>query len=491
MSKFSDIFSATASQKLTENGAKAYSSTGGGKLLDLFAKIGGLRNADLKDIISMWEAARNEDKELADNLILYTRDIRKGGIGERRIGLTLLRRLAELDPKKVERNFKTIVDCGRWDDLYVLFGTSLENSVIAFYKEQFVEDLKNASVGKPISQLGKWLKSANASSKETRALARKTYNGFGISERTYRKGLSVLRKTLDITERKMSKNQWEEINYPSVPSVCMNNSKSLFWKHDMERFNDFLEDVREGTTKINASVLTPADILRKSISDGWSWRNINVDDVAETQWAALPNYVPEDCGDVVIMADCSGSMSCDGCRPIATSVGLAIYFAQRNEGDMKGKFMTFSFKPSFIDISDCSSLKKTVRKVFSENTGLSTDLDAGFKAIYDCAVKAGEAPTALVVVSDMEIDRFYSGDRSYSIAEKWDKKFSDAGLTMPKLIFWNVESRNGTVLAKAHEKVGYVSGSSFGSFKHFIDLLTLNAYEAMVKILTKKDFSWL
>ena len=486
MSAFSDIFLSTSVRKTTENGANAYESTCGGKLLDLFAKIGGLRNSDLKDTIAMWEAARVEDKELSDNLILYTRDIRNGGIGERKIGLTLLRRLAEIDPKKVKRNFQTIVDCGRWDDLYALFGTSLETDVIEFYKKQFEKDIRDAISHRPISQLGKWLKSANASSRETKALAKRTYKGFGISEQAYRKGLSLLRRHIDITERKMSANNWHEIKYENVPSLCMNKNFSSFYNHDSGRFNDYLEEVKGGCKKINASVLYPADITQKYLNK----YDRKKDDVLEAQWKALPEYLTEICGDVVVMADCSGSMDINNGRPLATSIGLAIYFAQHNKGDMKGKFMTFSAKPSLIDISRCSSLEDAIYCVTSRNRGLNTDLDAAFDAIYKCSLEAKESPEALVVVSDMEIDYFYRGDASYSIAEKWNKKFTDAGLVMPKLIFWNVESRNGTVLAKAHEKVSYVSGGSAASFKHLTTLIENDAYTAMVEILSKKVFSW-
>lgn len=50
--------------------------------------------------------------------------------------------------------------------------------------------------------------------------------------------------------------------------------------------------------------------------------------IAEAQWKNLPNYV-EPGRNVLVMADVSGSMNG---RPMQTSVGLAIYFAERNIG---------------------------------------------------------------------------------------------------------------------------------------------------------------
>ena len=45
------------------------------------------------------------------------------------------------------------------------------------------------------------------------------------------------------------------------------------------------------------------------------------------------------------MADVSGSM-CG--RPLATSIGLAIYFAERNIGAYHNLFMTFSSDPDIV-----------------------------------------------------------------------------------------------------------------------------------------------
>ena len=78
---FTDTFKRNSLIKETENGGRAFSSTNGGALLDLFSTIGGKRRASAEEIEKMWLAARVEDKELADNLILYVRNIRDGGCG--------------------------------------------------------------------------------------------------------------------------------------------------------------------------------------------------------------------------------------------------------------------------------------------------------------------------------------------------------------------------------------------------------------------------
>ena len=190
------------------------------------------------------------------------------------------------------------------------------------------------------------------------------------------------------------------------------------------------------------------------------------------------------------MADVSGSMMVNGCQPIATSIGLATYFAQRNKGTYKGLFMTFSGKPAFIDIGANSTLDEALQKVFTAPMGFNTNLDAAFEAIYETSIKSSESPKALIVISDMEIDHWYDGTYTSSISQKWKTKFEEAGLTMPKLILWNVESRSNTTLSPFDENVAYVSGSRIGAFKNLCSLIEKDAYTAMKEILTQSAFSW-
>ena len=71
---------------------------------------------------------------------------------------------------------------------------------------------------------------------------------------------------------------------------------------------------------------------------------------------ALPNYI-EGNNNILVMADVSGSM---GGRPMATSVGLALYFAERNQGAYHNLFMTFSENPQFVKV--CGNSPAAVRR---------------------------------------------------------------------------------------------------------------------------------
>lgn len=474
----------------TENGAVAYASTGDA-CLNLFARIGGLRNASDNEIVRMYLDARAEDKELADNMILYARNIREGGIGERRIGRLLLKTLARKDASKVRRNLDTIVSAGRWDDLLIFIGTDLETDVLDFMSAQFRKDIVAMGKGETISLLAKWLPSVNTSSAETRRKARKVCAYFGLTERVYRKTLAKLRKYTNVVEVKMSANKFGSIDYEAVPSVAMTRYRSAFGRHDYKRFDSYINRVTRGEAKINASVTYPYELI-EPYTGSVSWSSClstREDKVLEAQWKALPDYI-EGNHDVVVMADVSGSMRG---RPMATSISLGIYFAERNRGAYKNLLMTFTDKPTLYSLDPSASLYERANAVL-QHVGFNTNLDGALAAIYDKARVVGVAPEALVIISDGEIDCFMRQvgmDGLEDIVERWQRRYSEIGVKAPKLIMWNVASRGQRYLSKkGNLGISFVSGSSAATFKELTNLITNDAVSAMIKILSKPAFQW-
>ena len=498
MGKFADTMRGLSNFTLSENGGRVVSTTGGGALLDLFAQIGSIRDKDMSEVCFKWLDARRENEELADNLVLYARDIRNGGCGERKVGRELLSMLATVEPKKVIRNFDRIVACGRWDDLFEFIGNpEVEPYMWEFIAEQFYKDVKNYSEGKPISLLCKWLKSPNTSSKESRQIAKTTYKALGLTEAKYRKALAKLRKYTNVVERTMSDREWDSINFEAVPSIAMSRYQNCFKKNCPENFNSYMEALFNGEAKVNAGAITPTTICEKFLENGgetyWDeWSRYGhkngkiLTPVDEAQWDALPNYVEGE-NDVVIMADISGSMQG---KPLAASVGLASYFAQRNKGAYSNLFMTFAGDPKFVSLADCNTAEDCFIKTVSGTAAYNTNMDKAFKAIYDVAVETRETPKAIVVVSDGEMDRWVQDKISDDICSKWNSKLIAEGLNPIKVISWNVAARNDTHIAPASQWVSFCSGSSAGNFSHLIELINYDGYEAMVKILSKPQFQW-
>lgn len=486
MSNFVNAAKSMANQTLTENGGLAYSSTNGGALLDIYAKIGGMRKRDASAIISDWKAARQENPTLADNLILYARNIRDCGLGERRIGRILLAELGRIDAQKIVRNLQTIVDTGRWDDLFIFLNGKypvIEAKIWEFISKQLRADAEGVAKNQPISILAKWMPSINTSSQETRKLGRRACRYLGLTERTYRKTLAKLRAHIGVVETKMSAGKWDEIDFESVPSVAMSRYIKTYNKRCQERFAAYKTSLEKGEAKVNASTLYPYDIVYKYM---YGNSRYHLDPVDEAQWKALPNYVSGDY-DVVVMADVSGSMSG---QPMATSVGLATYFAQRNKGAYHNLYMTFTNNPHFISLEDSWGLEECLRKVMSTDMGYNTNLDKAFELIYKTAVRTREVPKALVVISDGQFDYDVRPDTADSIVGKWNKKLREAGLPETKVVSWNVEARQDNYIGTTYDNISYCSGSGVGPFNDLRELIECNAYEAMVKILSKDVYSW-
>ena len=477
---FADVMKNKAEIKYTENGAIAYDRLNG-SLVTLFAQIGALRPRSEKEIEAKFASAFNEDRLLATKMLFYAGNIR-GGLGERRTFRICLHWLAMNHPTIVKKNIQNIALFNRFDSLFALVGTSCEKEMWSYVQKILVNDLQNMRDGKPCSLLAKWMPTETASSKKTRTLARKAIYAFKITERQYRQILSSLRKYIKVVERKMSNNEWNDINYPTVPSYAMSRYSQAFLKHDNERYSKYIENLNDGKTKVNASTLYPYDLVRNYM--GWSSQN-NL--VAEQQWKALPNYISGE-NNIIVMADVSGSMSG---RPMETSIGLAIYFAERNKGDYQNCYMTFTDRPHFIKINPNDTLREKVAQVKRTDIGYNTNLEAAFNYILSNAtynnVSNEDMPKALVVISDMEIDRYMSG-HGLGFVDTMKNKYAQFGYELPKLIFWNVEARNDTFLSQSEDVIN-ISGQSASIFKTFIGALNgKTGWDIMIETLNDKMY---
>lgn len=464
----------------TENGAVALNTTSNA-LLDLFGTIGSLRETTDSRVETLFAEAYKQDALAATKIAFYARDIR-GGLGERKTFRTIMKYMAEYHPEALRPNLDLIGVFGRYDDLYVLIGTPLEEDMWAAMKKQFEEDIQNLSSGNAVSLLAKWIKTADASSKETRKLGILTAQKLGYPVYNFKRIVRNLRKQIRVVESLMSAGKWDEIQYSEVPSRAMMIYRKAFMRHDEQRFNAFINKAAKGEVKINATTLFPYDIVEKFLYRGESSK------VLEAQWKALPDYV-EKGSNVLVMADVSGSMSG---RPMATSIGLAIYFAERNTGAYHNLFMTFAGVPTIMNIKGETLSQKidSIKRIgFISN---NTDLEAAFDKTLSIAVKNNipqeEMPKAIVVVSDMEIDE--TGNRQWTFYEKMVAKFANHGYQIPNIIFWNVNSRHDVFHAdKSRRGVQLASGQSVTVFKQILQNLGYNPVEAMENTINAERYA--
>jgi len=336
-------------------------------------------------------------------------------------------------------------------------------------------------------------------------LGKKTARALGMSEKQYRKTLSALRQYIDLVEVKMSAREWDSINYEALPSKAMKNYRNALKEHNPKAFETFITKVEKGEAKINASTLYPYDILmgaglHTEIKEGHGSRSrwyggnhfftIKEDRVLEAQWKALPNYIEGE-NNVLVMADTSGSMELENNRPIATSIGLAIYFAERNKGAYKNLFMTFSEHPEFINLKG-TTLKSKVECVESivANTNLEAAFDLILKVAIENNVSQEEMPKSLIIISDMHFDEAtrYTDSRE-TFHKTMKKKFASHGYKMPTIIYWNVAQRaDAFQLSKDSTNAMLVSGQSVATFKAVLGSIGKTPYDFMVETLNSKEY---
>lgn len=492
---------------ITENGAVGFRTTGK-ELLDLNFAVASLRKMSDEEVAKRFMKAFCENKMLAMRWLFYARDARQG-IGERRLFRVVMKHLVESNPEMVIPVINLIPEYGRYDDLWCLLDNEESAKVVyQIVDKQLKEDWDNMNVGKPISLAAKWCPSCNASSKKTKEYGKKLCRALHMSEREYRKALSKLRKYLDVVEVKMSNKDWSEIKYETVPSRANLIYNSAFLRNDEVRRREYLGKLEKGETKINASTLFPHDIVHKyAIQYGWRCSLNQKDATIEALWKALPDTV-NGCSNTIVVADGSGSMTTQVDRSSSVTAlevanALAIYFAEHSSGQFKDKYITFSERPQIVDFSNATSLHDKLQIALAHDECANTNIERVFDLILDTAInnrmKQKDLPQNILIISDQEFDSCAScGDNRSSWAFKkpnqrlFDviaKKYANAGYSIPRLVFWNVNSRTGTIPVKENELgVALVSGFSVNIAKMVLSN-KLDPYECLLETLNSERYA--
>lgn len=498
----------------TENGALGY-RTSGKELLDLNFAVASLRGVSEEDIVDRFTKAFFEDKVLAMKWLFFARDARQG-LGERRLFRVVLANLVKNNPEMVIPVINLIPEYGRYDDLWCLLDNKESAEVVyEIVRKQIKDDTAKLMYNKPISLLAKWMPSINASSATTKRYGKQLCKALGWTEREYRKVLSMFRKYLDVVEVKMSAKEWSEINYEAVPSRANIVYNGAFLRNDEARRREYLGKLEKGEAKINASVLYPHDIVHKYMGGGYG-RYLYPDAALEAMWKALPDTV-KGCGNTMVVADGSGSMTTavggnTGVTALEVANALAIYFAEHSSGEFKDKYITFSERPQFVDLSNCASLRDKLYQASRYNEVANTNIEKVFDLILTTAIRnrmrQEDIPKNILIISDMEFDSCATCNTTVcntTVVDNWDyrqyarpnarlfdvikKRFEDAGYQLPRLVFWNVNSRTGTIPVKENDLgVALVSGFSTNIAKMVMSGKT-DPYECLLETLNSERYS--
>ncbi len=458
----------------TENGAVSNKSTLNA-VLDYFYHAPAKRGMDTNNLFADAYAENPVDAILT---AFYVRDVR-GGAGEREVFRTALNYLASKNADQFVRVLPHIPTYGRWDDVLVFAGHPVVGSAIIDLVAAQLEldvDAKNPSL------LAKWMPSENASSATTRTRARHMCAKLGMTLRAYRRMLSDLRKRINVVERLMSAGKFDQIDYSKIPSRAGMLYRKAFHKRDGERYREYLAKLEKGETKINAATLFPYDITHS-----YKVNNFSADVTLAEQLKTLPDYING--RSILPVCDVSASMfsAIAGTRVEAVdiAVALTLYTATRNKSAFQNMWINFNTSATAYQINPREALHTQLKKIYGNGDwGGYTNLQSVFDLILSTAVRnqvaAEDMPEVVCVVSDME----FNSSGNVTNLEAIRRKYKNTGYTMPKLVFWNVQSRNKQTPALDFDQdVVLVGGASPAIFKSVLNGTSVTPLDLMYEVI--------
>ena len=507
MNKFMNGLTNATNFTYTENGAVTHKTTKSA-LLDMFAMGAAMRSRSDADVILMFRNAFAENPVYALKCLFYIRDIR-GGQGERRFFRICMKDLAKNNTEAAKRNLQHIPTFGRWDDLYVFVDTPLEADAFELMKNQLALDVEC----KTPSLLAKWLKSENTSSKESRKLGNKTRIAFGMNHKQYRKTLAVLRERINVLERLMSENRWDEIEFDKIPSRAGLIYKNAFARHDLEReqseknVTTYAEFAKSTETKVNAKALYPYECVAEALKifrtgSYWNMRELPaLDDtnrlMVNKYWDNLTDYFNGATFNGIAVVDTSGSMvRNDAAAPINVAISLGLYCAERAQGPFAGNYISFASRPQLIKTEGVDFVDK-VQRIYKTNLVDDTNIEATFDLMLNTAIQnrcsQDDLPQNVIIISDMEFNSAtgwrsnFNSNNAETLLEGIAKKWAAHGYEMPHLIFWNVDARQNNIPMIGNGRISYVSGMSPTIFETIMSGKT--GYDLMMEKLNSDRYA--
>ena len=445
--------------------------------LEFFSKAGSLYDktntatfyGGEETALSLFQKTWIVNKEESMKLLLWLRDCR-GGAGNRSGFRACLGWLASHDPEWIKVNIDKIPEVGRWDDLKVLYTTKLQTEAAKLW----AKSLQNGDV-----LAAKW---ADRSDKFLQ-------KELGVNEADLRKMLAALRQQ-HIVEAKMCSNEWMNIAYKTVPSVAMSRYSKTFGKHDPEGFGAYKEALVKGTVEIHADTLFPHDCVRTCLHGDTA--------IADAQFNALPNFIPED-ERIIVIADTSGSMDqllgkSKVLQAVHVSQGMALYCSAKlsQTNPFYKKFIGFCHESKFVDWRE-HTFSSAVHdyKIFNHAVG-STRIDVALDSLLNTAkfynVPQEMMPTTLLIVSDMQ---FTFGARTTKTTEvkKCMNLWVENGYKVPKIVYWNTAGYAGQPDTVKGIDVGLISGFSPAILKSVFSCSDFSPRGIMLKTLEKYNIN--
>jgi len=317
------------------------------------------------------------------------------------------------------------------------------------------------------------------------------------SNTEYRKIISLLNKQLDTLEIKQCNNSWSEIDFKKVTSISLAKQNSAFlnitkmgnqrtyWEDRIlcaENIKNYIET--SSTSIVKGKRLGVNDFVKQAMELSTYDNNKKEEfklqkQLLNAQWI---NHSSQNgtLGKMIAMVDVSGSMEGD---PRNAAIGLSIRVAEKS---MLGKrVMTFSAKPTWVNLEDCNDFVSMVDRVKKAEYGTNTNFYAALNKILDAIIEVNMTPEEvqdlmLVVFSDMQMDKADTqqgkADTQHNLYDTIKEKYEETGKRLhgkpfkaPHILFWNLRSTNGFPIISNQPNCSMISGFNPSLLNLFCD----------------------
>lgn len=344
----------------------------------------------------------------------------------------------------------------------------------------------------------------------------------------YRQLIASINRSLKTVQINQCNHSWQDIDFEKgVTSITMSRQKTAFqYKNKRgeckgleqdrllckENYQTYIKKCMEGDITIKGKRVGIIEIVRDALEIVDLELNMkkfasSIDDTHKTtkdtinlQWRESANLKKlENC---IPLIDTSGSMEGE---PLLAALGLGCRIAENSR--LGKRAITFSAKPSWVDLSDCDTIIEMVHKLSTnKDWGMNTNIVSAMELLSEACIEKGitveeVANLTLVIFSDMQIDQ--ADKDSSTMQSVIEKIFYDAGLRSkyatpfktPRIIYWNLRSTTGFPALSFMNNINMISGFSqiiMNSLceKGIDGLKDCTPWELLNLQLSNKRYSW-
>lgn len=479
----------------TQNNALTYSSTGC-RRVDFFFKV--TRDCSIENLTEMLQGCWEEHPLDTLKLIFHLRDCR-GGKGEKKQFHNCVMWLLNKSEIDLQNNLHAFPIFGYYKDLLVLLGSTLQDKVLDILVNTLEEDKRKLQSADPsdkygISLVSKWIPSEGCAYDRKFSVVSKLSKKLHINKSQYRKDYVVpLRTHLKIVEQTMCARQWDQIDFSKIPSVALFRYKKAFKKRCPEHYQQFLDKVKSGRSKMNTKQLHPHEIIKPYFNHLTGWTKIvdcPIDETIEITWTQYLKGIKERingrmCRSMAVV-DVSGSMSSNDNLPYRVAISLGLIISELSPPPFHHRWITFSAVPCLETLTG-DSVHQQISNMLTSHWEMNTNLQAVFDLILNTAqtyqVPADKMIESIYILSDMQFD-VACPENDKTNLDIIEQKYKESGYNLPRIIYWNIDSKNiDFPCTNDRKNIALISGFSPDVLDLLIEQSDISPYSIMRKAI--------